>query len=305
MTDTPSYLAEQWLSHLAVERGASANTLSNYRRDLARYVTWLGAMGRDSLAAVTTQDLEAYVADLRRGDPTTGRKALSASSAGRALVVARGLHKFALAEGEISVDVAADVSPPQTGQKLPDTLSVDEVRRLIEAPPLDTPVGLRDRALLELLYGTGARVSEVTALLVDDLTRQEDFLRLTGKGDKQRIVPLGSHSARAIEDYLVRGRPALSKGKTHAAFLNTRGGALSRQSAWGVLKAAAQRSGITATISPHTLRHSYATHLLEGGADVRVVQELLGHSSVTTTQIYTHVTASNLRSVWAASHPRA
>ncbi|MDU0477631.1 site-specific tyrosine recombinase XerD [Staphylococcus chromogenes] len=302
---TPQDIAQQWLSHLAVERGVSANTLSNYRRDVQRYLDWLAAVGRASLDEVTTQDVEAYVADLRRGDKASQRRALSASSAGRALVVARGLHKFAVAEGELAVDVAEEVSPPNTARHLPDTLSVEEVSLLIEATSIDTPIGLRDRALLELLYGTGARISEVTSLLVDDLTHHDGYLKVTGKGGKQRIVPLGTMAQRAVSDYLVRGRPALAKGKTHVALLNQRGGALSRQSAWAIIKAAAQRAGIAKDISPHTLRHSYATHLLEGGADVRVVQELLGHSSVTTTQIYTHVTATNLRNVWAASHPRA
>ncbi|MEJ6014518.1 site-specific tyrosine recombinase XerD [Corynebacterium sp. H127] len=298
-------LASEWLSHLAVERGVSANTLSNYRRDVQRYLDWLSTAGIADLAAVTANDLENYLADLRRGDPSTGRKPLAASSSGRALVVARGLHKFAVAEGALDVDVAAGVSPPATGQHLPDTLSVAEVSALIDAISTETPIGLRDKALLELLYGTGARISEITALTVDELKGHEGMLTVTGKGDKQRLVPLGSHAARAVSDYLVRGRPALSKGKTHVALLNKRGGALSRQSAWGIIKDSAARAGISKDISPHTLRHSFATHLLEGGADVRVVQELLGHSSVTTTQIYTHVTATNLRTVWDTAHPRA
>ncbi|AKK03055.1 site-specific tyrosine recombinase XerD [Corynebacterium epidermidicanis] len=304
MTD-PAVIAEQWLSHLAVERGLSANTLSNYRRDIARYLGWLSEIGRTDFSKVSTTDIENYVAELRRADPDTERKPLSAASAGRALVVARGLHKFAVAEGALEVDVAAEVSPPQVGKHLPDTLSIDEVAALIEKTPTDTAVGVRDRALLELLYGTGMRVSEAVGLLVDDLTQQDGVLKITGKGNKQRIVPVGTHAQEAMEAYLVRARPALSQGKTHAAFLNTRGGALSRQSAWGIIKAAAERAGIAKEISPHTLRHSYATHLLQGGADVRVVQELLGHSSVTTTQIYTHVSANNLRAVWASSHPRA
>lgn len=304
MTD-PRITAQEWLSHLAVERGASANTLSNYRRDLARYVQWLADTGKTDLAQVSAHDLENYVADLRRGDPSVGRRPLAASSAARALVVARGLHKFAVAEGQLAVDVAAAVSPPAAAQHLPDTLTVAEVGRLIDATSSDTPIGLRDRALLELLYGTGARISEITALTVDDLRTHEGMLVVTGKGDKQRLVPLGSMAQRAVEDYFVRGRPALSKGKTHVALLNKRGGPLSRQSAWGIVKDAADRAGIAKDISPHTLRHSFATHLLEGGADIRVVQELLGHSSVTTTQIYTHVTASSLRQVWDTAHPRA
>lgn len=298
-------LASDWLSHLAVERGVSANTLSNYRRDLERYLSWLESTGISNLSEVRSQHLEDYVADLRRGDPSSGRAGLAASSSARALVVARGLHKFAVAEGELGVDVAASVPPPTTGKHLPDTLSVAEVTALIDATSTDTPIGLRDRALLELLYGTGARISEITALTVDDLAGHDGMLTVTGKGNKQRLIPVGSHAARAVSDYLVRGRPALSKGKTHVALLNKRGGALSRQSAWGIVKDAAARAGINKEISPHTLRHSFATHLLEGGADVRVVQELLGHASVTTTQIYTHVSATNLREVWDTAHPRA
>ena len=293
-------LGKLWLDHLAVERGLSANTLSNYRRDVDRYVTWLESAGKTDLNSVTASDLEDYVADLRRGG-------LAASSAGRALVVARGLHKFATVEGAVAADVAAGVSPPKAGEKLPDTLSIEEVGLLLDACPTDTPADLRDKALLEVLYATGARVSEVLGLVVDDVVGLDDgtFIKVTGKGNKQRIVPVGSAARDAVEAYLVRGRPALSKGKTHALFLNKRGGALSRQSAWTVIKEAAGRAGVDKHISPHTLRHSFATHLLEGGADVRTVQELLGHASVTTTQIYTHVTPENLREVWRTAHPRS
>lgn len=301
-------ISSQWLTHLAVEKAASAHTLSNYRRDITRYLSWLELKGITDLAAVTTADVENYVADLRRGDKDQGIAPLAASSAGRALVVARGLHRFALLEGVINVDVAADVAPPSTAKTLPDTLSIAEVTALIEAVPTGeeaTSIDLRDLALLEMLYGTGARISEVIGLTVTDLTDCTGLLRITGKGNKQRIVPVGRHALAAVEQYLVRGRPSLSKGKSHALFLNKRGGPLSRQSAWGIIKGAAQRAAIAKEISPHTLRHSFATHLLEGGADVRSVQELLGHSSVTTTQIYTHVTADSLRQVWATSHPRA
>ena len=294
-------MATTWLDHMAVERGASANTLSNYRRDARRYIDWLAEVGIDDLSDVTRIHVEQYLSHLR--------DTMAASSAGRALVVARGLHKFAVAEGALAVDVAAEVAPPSQANTLPDTLTVDEVTRLIDSVPDGEsagPVELRDKALLELLYGTGARVSEILALQVDDVRADNgDILRLRGKGNKERIVPLGGHARAAIDAYLVRARTVLSRGKTHKLFLNTRGGALSRQSAWGVIKTAAERAGITANISPHTLRHSYATHLLEGGADIRSVQELLGHSSVTTTQIYTHVTVDALREVWRTSHPRA
>lgn len=299
-------LAARWLEHLAVERGVSEHTLSNYTRDVRRYTAWLDGAGKTDLSQVTATDVEAYVADLRRG--VDGAKPLAASSAARALTVARGLHRFGVEEGVLPADTAAEVSPPAAGEKLPDTLSIDEVATLLDACPTETPVGLRDKALLETLYATGARVSEVLDLRVDDATAAIDadgILAVTGKGNKQRLVPLGRHSKDAIEAYLVRGRPVFATGKSHALFLNKRGGGLSRQSAWTVIKQAAERAGIHKEVSPHTLRHSFATHLLEGGADVRSVQELLGHASVTTTQIYTHITADSLREVWRSSHPRA
>lgn len=300
---SPAQLARDWHVHLVVERGLSENTVSNYDRDMKRYVAWLDNTGIADLNDVTAGHLEAYVADLRRGSETV--KPLAASSAARALVVARGLHKFGVSEGLLAGDAAAEVAPPQAAEKLPDTLSVDEVARLIESCSEDNALGLRDKALLETLYATGTRVSEVLALNVDDVADARGVLVVTGKGNKQRVVALGSHAQAAIESYLVRARPMLATGKSHALFLNARGNALSRQSAWTIIKDAASRAGINKDISPHTLRHSFATHLLEGGADVRTVQELLGHASVTTTQIYTHITADNLREVWAGAHPRA
>ena len=296
-------LAARWHTHLAVERGVSDHTLSNYDRDLRRYVGWLAAAGIEDLTEVTPRHLEAYVADLRRG--ADGARPLAASSAARALVVARGLHRFGVAEGVLPADVAAEVPVASTSEKLPDTLSAKEVAALLDACPTETAAGLRDKALLETLYATGARVSEVLALSVDDVVDAAGVIAVTGKGNKQRLVPLGSHAQAAIDAYLVRGRPAMANGKSHALFLNARGGQLSRQSAWNAIKVAARRAGIDKDVSPHTLRHSFATHLLEGGADVRTVQELLGHSSVTTTQIYTHITADSLREVWAGAHPRA
>lgn len=299
----PAELARKWHVHLVVERGLSDHTISNYDRDLNRYVAWLEAAGVDDLNTVTTNHLESYVADLRRGGEAA--KPLAASSAARALVVARGLHKFGVAEGLLLADVSADVSPPAAGEKLPDTLSIAEVAALLDACPTDTAIGVRDKALLETLYATGARVSEVLALSLDDIAASDGVVAVTGKGNKQRLVPIGSHAQDALNAYLVRARPSLATGKSHALFLNARGNALSRQSTWTVIKQAAQRAGLDKDISPHTLRHSFATHLLEGGADVRTVQELLGHASVTTTQIYTHITAESLREVWAGAHPRA
>jgi integrase/recombinase XerD len=302
----PDRVVRAFLDHLAVERGVATNTLLSYRRDLDRYLGFLGTRGVTSLAEVDAPAVGAFLAYLREGD--ADHPALSAPSAARAIIAVRGLHRFAVRDGLLAVDVAHDVRPPTPARRLPKAISVDDVERLIEASAFDrTPLAIRDRALLELLYGTGARISEAVGLAVDDLDLSERTALLSGKGGKQRRVPLGSFAARAVEDYLVRTRPALAAAgrATPTLFLNARGGPLSRQSAWTVLRTAADRAGLAAGISPHTLRHSFATHLMEGGADVRVVQELLGHASVTTTQIYTLVTVDQLREVFAAAHPRA
>ena len=288
-----------------MERGLATNTLSSYRRDLLRYVERLQSRGVGSVGAVAEADVGDFLAGLREGD--TEHEPLSATSAARAVVAVRGLHRFAVREGWALVDVAAAVRPPVPARRLPKAVSVEEVERLLEAAISDGgPLGLRDRALLELLYGTGARISEAVGLDVDELDLLDGVVRLLGKGGKQRLVPVGRYAREALEAYLVRGRPALAGPRSGAAvFLNARGGRLSRQSAWTVLRAAAGRAGLTVELSPHTLRHSFATHLLDGGADVRVVQELLGHASLTTTQIYTLVTVDRLREVYATSHPRA
>ena len=300
-----------YLDHLTIERGVAANTLSSYRRDLRRYSEHLTLRGIDDLAQVSEQDVSDFLVSLRRGDPDSGAVALSAVSAARALIAVRGLHRFAAAEGIAAIDVAKAVKPPTPSRRLPKSLTVDEVLALLEGAggdsPSDGPLTLRNRALLELLYSTGARISEAVGLDVDDIDTQARSTLLRGKGGKQRLVPIGRPAIEALDAYLVRGRPELARrGRgTPAIFLNARGGRLSRQSAWQVLQDAAERAGITAAVSPHTLRHSFATHLLDGGADVRVVQELLGHASVTTTQIYTLVTVHALREVWAGAHPRA
>jgi integrase/recombinase XerD len=300
-----------YLDHLTIERGVAANTLSSYRRDLRRYAEHLTLRGIEDLAAVTEVDVSDFLVALRRGNPDTGAVPLSAVSAARSLIAVRGLHRFAAAEGLAAVDVARAVKPPTPGRRLPKSLTVDEVLALLEAAggnsPSDGPLTLRNRALLELLYSTGARISEAVGLDVDDIDTQARSVLLRGKGGKQRLVPVGRPAVQALDDFLVRGRPDLARrGRgTPAIFLNARGGRLSRQSAWQVLHDAAKDAGITRDVSPHTLRHSFATHLLDGGADVRVVQELLGHASVTTTQIYTLVTVHALREVWAGAHPRA
>jgi integrase/recombinase XerD len=292
-----------YLAHLAVERGLAANTLASYRRDLRRYFEHLQARGRAELDEVGEADVQAFLAALREGDGE--HPALVASSAARAVSAVRGLHRFALREGVTAHDPAHQVRPPRQLRRLPKAITVDEVERLIAASgPEGAPLTLRNRALLEVLYGTGARISEAVGLAVDDL--EDDQVRLRGKGGRTRVVPLGRYARSALDAYLVRARPGLlAHGRgTSAVFLNARGGRLTRQGAWEVLQAAAERAGLDG-ISPHVLRHSFATHLLDGGADVRVVQELLGHASVTTTQVYTLVTVDKLREVYAAAHPRA
>ena len=367
-----------------MERGLAVHTLAAYRRDLLRYEATLAARGRTVIGGVTTDDVAAFLAGLREGDDD--HSPLAASSAGRAVVAVRGLHAFAAAEGLASSDPASLVHPPVSPRKLPRAIGVPEVERLIAAAgggvggdaDGDALRPLRDRALLELLYGTGARISEAVGLDVDDLgflavaasaarastgrasaarasagrasagrasagrasagrasagpaepglaglalddpvlagpvlagpQAPPATVRLAGKGGKDRVVPVGRYAREALEAYLVRARPTLAAAARRASaspavFLNARGGRLTRQGAWGVLKAAADRAGLGG-VSPHTLRHSYATHLLDGGADVRVVQELLGHASVTTTQIYTMVTVDKLREVYSPAHPRA
>ncbi len=249
--------------------------------------------------------MSAFLAVLREGSDE--HPPLAASSAARALVAVRGLHRFAVREGLVELDAAREVKPPAAPRRLPKALPVDDVLRLLETPGVDGAGALRDRALLEVLYSTGARISEAVGLDLDDIDSRERTVLLDGKGGKQRLVPIGRPALAALDAYLVRARPGLASGGrgSPAVFLNVRGGRLSRQSAWQVLKVAAERAGIAATVSPHTLRHSFATHLIEGGADVRVVQELLGHASVTTTQIYTLVTVNTLREVYATAHPRA
>ncbi|TDC28176.1 site-specific tyrosine recombinase XerD [Micromonospora sp. 15K316] len=304
-----------YLDHLTVERGLSANTLASYRRDLERYLATLAAAGIADLASVGAGVVESHLARLRGGDDD--HPPLAVSSAARAASAVRGLHRFALREGLAGADPSRDVRPPTPPRRLPRALPVDDVVRLLEtAGPVTVtgsaaPLALRDRALLEFLYGTGARISEAVGAAVDDVDPDEGSVLLRGKGGRTRLVPVGGYAVEALRAYLVRARPTLAgAGRgTPAVFLNARGGPLSRQGAWTILRRAAERAGLPvdgpAAVSPHTLRHSYATHLLDGGADVRVVQELLGHASVTTTQVYTLVTVERLREVYATAHPRA
>jgi integrase/recombinase XerD len=301
-----SRAVRSYLDHLTVERGLAANTLSSYRRDLERYLHVLTAAGVDDLAAVGPREVAAHIAALRAGDGE--HPPLSAASAARAASAVRGLHRFAVREGLTPHDPAREVKPPTLPRRLPKALDVDQVERLLAAVDPDGPLALRDRALLEFLYATGARISEAVGADVDDVDLADGTAVLRGKGGKTRLVPIGAYAAAALDAYLVRGRPALAP-RVPRVFVNSRGGGLSRQSAWATLRRAAQRAGLPVDgphgVSPHTLRHSYATHLLDGGADIRVVQELLGHASVTTTQVYTLVTVERLREVYATAHPRA
>lgn len=292
---------EAYLRHVTIERGLSEHTVAAYRRDLSGYLDWLVVEGVTDTAEVTPAVIGRFIADRASTDPPPASTSLA-----RLQSSVRGWHRFLAREGIEQDDPSGRLRPPKAPQRLPKALTIDQVERLLSAPSADDPIGIRDRALLELLYATGARVSEAVGLDVDDLAHGE-VLRLRGKGGKERIVPIGSFARAAVDAYLTRVRPGLAaKGRASARlFLGARGAPLSRQSAWLVIRAAAEKAQITSEISPHTLRHSFATHLLQGGADVRVVQELLGHASVATTQIYTHVSLDTLRDVYATSHPRA
>lgn len=306
MGESLTVAVRTYLDHLAVERGLADNTLKSYRRDLRRYLAFLDSEGIEDLGSVDEQTVGGFLAHLREGD--ADHPPLAAGSAGRAVVAVRGFHRFAVRDGLAAADPAAAVRPPTPVKRLPKALPLHDVERILEtAGAAGTPLALRDRALLELLYGTGARISEAVGLDVDDVDLETQSVLLRGKGSKERVVPFGGPAKAALEAYLVRARTVLAQpgSGVPAMFLNARGGRLSRQSAWTVLVRTADHAGVSAEVSPHTLRHSFATHLLDGGADVRVVQELLGHASVTTTQVYTLVTVDSLREVYATAHPRA
>jgi integrase/recombinase XerD len=293
---------EHYVRYLTLERGRSGNTIAAYRRDVAAYLHALEGLGIGDASAITTDRVRAYVESLEGAATTVARKVSSI----------KNFHRYLVDEKVVVDDVSAPIAPPALPGRLPQALTIAEVQELLEAVSGDDPASLRDKALLEFLYATGARISEALSLTLDDIV--DDTLvtaasiRVTGKGNKQRLVPVGSYARDALDAYLTRARPALVArvGRaTPMVFVGNRGGALSRQNAWLILRGAAQRAGVTRALSPHTLRHSFATHVLAGGADIRVVQELLGHSSVSTTQIYTKVTIDTLREVYQSSHPRA
>jgi integrase/recombinase XerD len=301
--------ADSYLRHLSIERGMAKNTISAYRSDLDRYQDFLQSKNIENPNQVTEILVREFAEQLGT------RYGLVSSSIARVLAGIRGLHRFWLVENITTGDPAAAIKPPKSTRNLPKAISVEQVELLLNSAGPDpqgadadasSPVRIRDRAILELLYATGARITELINLDLDDLV-DPTLVRLFGKGSKERIVPVGGYAQRALQAYLVRTRPLLvTQGRgTPALFLNQRGGRLSRQSAWQIITEAARIAKLPGEISPHTLRHSFATHLLEGGADVRVVQELLGHSSVATTQIYTLVTVDRLREIYAGAHPRA
>ncbi|WEV53497.1 site-specific tyrosine recombinase XerD [Bifidobacterium sp. ESL0704] len=299
-------LLGQFLAHIGVERGLAGSTVSAYAADIKKYVSWLSSRNLNKLNEVTSLDVEEYVAALDKAGE-------SARSKARRLASVHEFHKFALMQGVVADDASARVKAPKAAGHLPDVLSVDEVSRLLDAAAMGgsrDPVVLRDKALLEFMYATGCRASEATGTDLNDIDFDERVVVLTGKGSKQRLVPLGEYALKALRRYISDGRPELearAKGakERRAVFLNKRGRRISRQSVWEAVKAAGERAHIDRPLHPHTLRHSFATHLIQGGADVRTVQELLGHASVTTTQIYTHVSPETLIETYLTAHPRA
>ncbi|MGO2614610.1 site-specific tyrosine recombinase XerD [Brevibacterium aurantiacum] len=306
LPELPASLArafETYLNSLRFERGLSRNSIDAYARDLARYGTWLNGQGMSHLGEVERTHVEAFALHLLDEN-------LAPRTRARALVAVRRFHGFALGEGLAATDPASEVSPPQEGLRLPKALSLVDIEAMLATTGGEEPAQIRAAALLELLYATGARISEAVGVDLDDLDLETSLVRLYGKGGKERIVPFGSHAATALGAWVSRTRPSMaakarSSAPAGALFLNARGTRLSRQTAWQIVKDAGELAGLEAEVSPHTFRHSFATHLLEGGADIRVVQELLGHASVTTTQIYTKVSEETLREVYATSHPRA
>jgi len=292
----------EYLGHLAVERGASAHTISAYRHDLDEYARFLARRGVTPLATASREDVTAYVGSLRE-------RGLAPSTVERRVAAVKGLHKFLVREGVTENHPTARLPLPKVPTRLPDVVSIDDVERLLCQPFPDTPAGLRDRTILEVLYGCGLRVSELTGLDLADMDLTEGFLRVCGKGNKERVVPVGGMATSALAAYLSTARPRL-RPKASAAvpavsavFLNQRGGRISRQSVFTIVRRYGSHVGLT--LHPHTLRHSFATHLLEGGADLRALQEMLGHADITTTQVYTHVDRRHVREEYLSTHPRA
>lgn len=297
---TPAQAVAEFLGALGAERGLARNTVAAYGRDLRSYVASLESAGRTDISMITPEDVDAFVARLASGD-------LASSTIGRKISAVRGLHRFLVAEGLSAADPTASLASPKRPSSLPKALTVDEVLRLLEGPDRSTRLGRRDAAVLEFLYASGARVSEAVSLEVSDVDLAERYAVVTGKGNKQRVVPIGRHAVAALEAYLpdrleLRGE----RRDTDRLFVNARGAGISRQGVWRIVRIHARRAGLPdKRVSPHVLRHSAATHMVEGGADLRTVQEMLGHASISTTQIYTRVSPQHLLEVFVATHPRS
>ena len=296
------HFVEDYLGHLAVERGASPNTLAAYGRDLGEYAAFLGRRGIVSADAVGRDDIVAFISSLRA-------RGLAPSSIERKVASLKGFHRFLVREGVTENHPSARVPLPKVPERLPDVISIEEADNLLSQPFPDGPIGMRDRAILETLYGCGLRVSELVALDVRDIDLADGYVRVVGKGNKERMVPVAGMAAHAIDGYLRSARPFLRQGRSiskaeSCLFLNARGGRISRQAVHAITASYGARAGIEG-LHPHTLRHSFATHLLEGGVDLRALQEMLGHADISTTQVYTHVDRRHLREEYVSTHPRA
>ncbi len=289
---------DEFLYHLAVERGLTENTLVSYRADLADF---LESLSKRKVASLDQADKDTILAYLY----TLQMKGRSSATISRHLAALRMFFRFLVREGTLPIDPTADLESPKQHQKLPRVLNAEEVDRLLGQPMSGEPCGVRDKAMLELLYATGIRVTELISLDLEHIHIDNGFIRCYGKGKKERMVPLGDVAARCLQEYLDRGRPKLMRDKNQAFFVNQHGRRLTRQGFWKILRKYAKSAGITKEVSPHTIRHSFATHLLENGADIRSVQEMLGHSDISTTQIYTHLTKNKLKEIYDRTHPRA
>jgi integrase/recombinase XerD len=309
--DALSDALDEHASYLSVERGLRPNTLAAYRRDLRRYERFLRARGVTDPDAVTPAVVADYATTLRAAPKHDRASRLAPASVARALVAVRSFHRFCLDEALAGHDPTDDITPPRVAAGIPKPLSEPEVEALLAAPVVDGPRGRRDRAILEVLYAAGVRISELVGLDRADLDLDRGVVRVLGKGGKERLVPVGGPARAAVADYLAAGRPALARpgggrGRAgDAVFLNARGGRLTRQGVWALVRGAGSRAGLGERVYPHVLRHSCATHMVDRGADIRVVQELLGHASLSTTQVYTQVSAARLRAVYDTAHPRA
>lgn len=297
MSSSVEHHVHEFLAHLAVERNLSPRTVEAYRRDLLQFDAWLGARGV-GLDGVERATLRSYLGTRRDNG-------LSARSSARALSALRSFFRFLVSNEILAADPTANLRSPSLWRTVPHALSSEEIEALLEAPDSTTRLGLRDRAMLETLYATGLRVSELVGLTIDRVRLDPGFVRVIGKGRKERLVPLGDSAVSRLEDYLQRARPGLNRHRLSELFLNHRGGPLTRQGFWKILRGHAVRAGIGSAVSPHVVRHSFATHLVENGADLRAVQMMLGHASLTTTEIYTHVARERLRRLYDEKHPRA